>query len=198
MSAELATNLLWVVWYVTWMAAALWSAKTKTQMKTDRCGVHRLLFTLGLLLLLVPPFGSGKPLFGVALLGWLSQRLWREPVWLEWALFALVVSGFAFCWWARLHLGRMWSGFVTLKEEHRVVETGPYGLVRHPIYTGIMFAALTTALMRATPFALLGFALVVAGLAMIASVEERFLRQQLGAESYDAYSRRVPMLIPMV
>jgi len=108
----------------------------------------------------------------------------------------LVIAGFGFCWWARLHLGRLWSLLVTLKEDHRIVDTGPYGLVRHPIYSGVMFAALMTALMKASPASLAGALLVCVGFAITAQVEERFLRDQLGAEAYDAYSRRVPMLIP--
>ena len=136
MSPELATNILWAVWYATWIAAVIWSAKTKTQMKTDMRGLHRFLFSLGLILLLFLPSGSGASVFGVAFAGWCTQRLWDEPVWVAWSLFALVAAGFGFCWWARLHLGRLWSGFVTLKERHHVVDAGPYGLVRHPIYSG--------------------------------------------------------------
>ena len=48
------------------------------------------------------------------------------------------------------HLGRLWSGSITRKEGHRVVDTGPYALVRHPIYTGLIFALLATAIAQAT------------------------------------------------
>ncbi|HEY5048780.1 MAG TPA: isoprenylcysteine carboxylmethyltransferase family protein [Rhizomicrobium sp.] len=197
MSAEFATNVLWIVWYVTWIAAVIWSARTKTQMKTDMTGIHRFLFSLGLVLLLVLPSGSGKPLFGLAFAGWFTERLWPMPDWAAWSLFALVAAGFGFCWWARGHLGRLWSGFVTLKEGHRVVDTGPYALVRHPIYSGVIFASLMTAVMRASVAALAGFVLIVIGLSMTARIEERFLREQLGAEAYDAYGRRVAMLVPL-
>jgi protein-S-isoprenylcysteine O-methyltransferase Ste14 len=115
---------------------------------------------------------------------------------MDWTFFALTIGAFAFCWWARAHLGRLWSGFVTLKEDHRVVDSGPYGLVRHPIYTGAMFAALMTALIRASPIALVGFCLFTLGFWMTARIEERFLRDQLGAGAYDDYARRVGMLVP--
>lgn len=195
MSAETAVNVLWPTWYVTWLAAVVWSGKTKTQMKTDMGGLHRFLAMIGVFLLFVPA-SSGGPIWGSALLGSLTGRLWHEPTWVAWSLFALAVAGFGFCWWARLHLGRLWSGFVTLKEGHHVVDTGPYALVRHPIYSGMMFAALATALMRASPSAFIGATLIVAGFSMTARIEEGFLREQLGAEAYDAYSRRVAMLVP--
>jgi protein-S-isoprenylcysteine O-methyltransferase Ste14 len=186
MSAEVAANIVWPVWYLTWIAAVVWSARTKTQMGTDMVGAHRALAGFGCLLLFTPSGWGGSA----------TQRLWRNPDWLAWGLFALIVAAFAFAWWARLHLGRLWSGFVTLKEGHHVVDTGPYGLVRHPIYSGIIFAALVTALLRASPLAFVGFALFAVGFAMTAAIEERFLRQQLGVDAYDAYSRRVPMLVP--
>ncbi len=193
MSVDIAVNVLWGVWYVTWVAAVIWSNKTKIQMKTDMAGLHRLVSNVGMLLLFVPT-ASIPPSWGV--FAWLDRKAWNEPDWLAWGFFAFVGASFGFCWWARRHLGRLWSGFVTLKEGHRVVDTGPYGLVRHPIYSGVMAAALATALIRASPMALAGFVLIVAGFAMTARIEERFLREQLGADAYDAYRRRVPMLVP--
>ena len=198
MSPDLAVNIVWLVWYIPWIAAVVWSAKTKTQMGTDIQGAHRLLSGLGVMLLFFVPATSGGALFGSALLGLFATKLWHEPAWAAWSLVALTVAAFGFCWWARLHLGRLWSGFVTLKEGHRVIDTGPYALVRHPIYSGVIFAALTTALVRASPAGLLGFVLLAVGFSMTAKIEERFLREQLGAEAYDAYSRRVGMLVPMV
>lgn len=193
MSAQVAVNVLWGVWYVTWIAAVVWSAKTQTQMRRDMAGLHRLFAGVGAALLFVPARSGPAP---SAITGLFLHRLWDASPVLDWSLFALAVVGFSFCWWARLHLGRLWSGFVTLKEDHRIVDTGPYGLVRHPIYAGVIFSAAATALIRATPTALLGAVLVAAGFAMTARIEERFLREQLGAEAYEGYSRRVGMLIP--
>ena len=189
---DTAVNILWMVFYATWLAGVVWSGKTKTQMKTDMRGLHRAVSGIGVMLLFTP--------WGYLADRWPSlrifiARLWPAPDGLQWGLFALIVLGFAFCWWARLHLGRLWSGFVTLKEDHRVVDTGPYGLVRHPIYTGIMIAGFATALMRASPLALAGASLITIGFSMTARIEEGFLRAQLG-DAYDAYSRRVGMLVP--
>jgi protein-S-isoprenylcysteine O-methyltransferase Ste14 len=194
MTAERASTYLWLVWYVTWIAAVVWSARTKTQMKTDMGGAPRLLAGLGSALLFLP--SSGRPVFHLAVTGWVTHKLWRGAPAFNWGLFALIVAAFGFCWWARIHLGRLWSGFVTLKDGHCVVDTGPYRLVRHPIYSGVMLGVLLTALIRATPAGLAGFVCMAAGFSMIAKIEERFLRDQLGAEAYDDYSRKTPMMIP--
>ncbi|MBI3678062.1 MAG: isoprenylcysteine carboxylmethyltransferase family protein [Proteobacteria bacterium] len=197
MPVETAANILWIGWYTSWIVSAFWSAETKKRMRPGVGGLYRLVAMTGCLFLFFP-LSAGTPLFGAAKVGAYTQKLWQNPTWAAWGLLALIAGAFAFCWWARLHLGKLWSGFVSLKEGHHVVDTGPYALVRHPIYSGVFFAALMTALLHATPAALLGFVLITLGFSMTARVEERFLREQLGAESYDAYSSRVPMLVPKV
>ena len=158
-------------------------------------GLHRYLSGLGVVLLFAPL--AWLPRFG-PIAHFVFGRHWDQSAPLGWLLFALAALGFAFCWWARLHLGRLWSGFVTLKNDHHIVDTGPYGLVRHPIYSGLMFAASATGLMRATPAAFFGALLIVIGFSLTARIEEGFLRVQLGADGYDDYRRRVGMLIPGV
>lgn len=184
MSPETAVLVLWIVWYATWLAAVIFSARTTVQMGKDVTGWPRMLAGIGMVLLFWPK--SALPF---------TQPLWTAPDSMKWGLVGLTAVGFAFCWWARIHLGRLWSGFVTLKEDHHIVDTGPYALVRHPIYSGVMFSALATALMKGTPAALLGAMLLTAGFWRVARLEETFLREQLGA-AYDAYGRRVAMLVP--
>jgi protein-S-isoprenylcysteine O-methyltransferase Ste14 len=107
-----------------------------------------------------------------------------------------MVVGFAFCWWARIHLGKLWSGIITRKTDHRIVDTGPYGLVRHPIYTGLLLAILATMVAKGTIIGIAGAAVIATGIYMKARLEERFLRQELGPAAYDEYAGRVPMLVP--
>ena len=104
--------------------------------------------------------------------------------------------GLVFTWWARIHLGRLWSSSVTKKADHRIVDTGPYAIVRHPIYTGVLVAIYATAAMKGAPLSLVGAIVMTWGFATKARLEERFLREQLGAQAYDSYRRRVPMLLP--
>ena len=67
-----------------------------------------------------------------------ANRLWDVGHDGAVVLALLTIPGFLFAWWARLHLGRLWSGTVTRKADHRIVDTGPYAIVRHPIYTGLL------------------------------------------------------------
>jgi len=77
-----------------------------------------------------------------------------------------------------------------------VVDRGPYGIVRHPIYTGILLSVFATAAVKGTVLGLAGAAIITLGIWMKARLEERWLREQLGADAYDSYRRRVPMLLP--
>jgi len=110
----------------------------------------------------------------------------------------VIAAALLLTWWARIHLGRLWSSAITRKEAHRLVDTGPYGFVRHPIYTGLITAVLVTGATEATLTALLGAVIIALSLWLKARAEERFLAAELGFHAYDSYRRRVPMLIPFV
>jgi protein-S-isoprenylcysteine O-methyltransferase Ste14 len=123
-------------------------------------------------------------------------RLWHIGWTGAWVCVALIAIGLGFTWWARIYLGRLWSGRVTRKAEHRVVDTGPYALVRHPIYTGLLLAALATAAAKGTVLGIAGFAMLLLGLTLKARLEERWLAGELEGGAYADYRRRVPMLVP--
>ena len=91
-----------------------------------------------------------------------------------------------------------WSSSVTRKEGHHVVDTGPYALVRHPIYTGVLVAAAATAIEQGTAASLAGMGLITLGYWIKARLEESFLRAELGTDAYDAYARRTGMLLPFL
>jgi protein-S-isoprenylcysteine O-methyltransferase Ste14 len=68
--------------------------------------------------------------------------------------------------------------------------------VRHPIYTGLLTALVAMALIKATPAAFAGLAICAAGMWLKARLEERFLKSEIGADAYGAYSARTPMMLP--
>jgi protein-S-isoprenylcysteine O-methyltransferase Ste14 len=180
-----AFGLAWGVWSLSWGLAALWSAPAVAASDTPGARGTRAGLAAGALLML---FGGFRP--------WpLPAPLWTVGGTVVTVLAVVLLSGFAFCWWARLHLGALWSSDIVRKKGHRVVDTGPYALVRHPIYAGLSLAAAATALAIATPFAFAGAALFIFSVSRRAALEEAFLRQGLGP-AYDSYSRRVPMLVP--
>lgn len=176
-----AIYLLWPAWAVSWFAAGRWANAPAKRLPRRNERPHLVITALGLLLLFAPM----NP--------WV---LWTSSETVRWLLFALAIVSFAFCWWARIEMGRLWAPLVSRTADHRIVDTGPFRLVRHPIYTGLIGAAVATAAASGHLVAVAGAALAALGFWMKARLEEKFLRQQLGAEAYDAYARRTPMLIP--
>ena len=184
MTPHVAGIVLWPVFLISWYAAMAWIAPAvRRNSVASRLG-DNLVYALGFFLLL-----AQSPQM---------PRLWSTPPLAGWGLALVEAGAFAFAWWARLHLGRLWSGTITLREGHRVVDTGPYRLVRHPIYTGFLAASWAFALQAPAWTVLIGAAILTAQMAWKARREEAFLREELGAAAYGAYAARTPMLIPFV
>jgi protein-S-isoprenylcysteine O-methyltransferase Ste14 len=187
-----ASVALLALWAISWFIAALWSRRTVAR-PTFRQNVSNVVIT-----------AIGGVLFGFSLewrLGLLRSRLaaptfWSLPPAAGWIATGLVVAGLAFCWWARITLGDFWSGTVTRKENHMLIQAGPYRLVRHPIYTGLILALAATAVQVGLSGAVAGVGLMAVGFWLKARLEERFLAAGLGEAAYADYRRHTPMLIP--
>jgi protein-S-isoprenylcysteine O-methyltransferase Ste14 len=121
----------------------------------------------------------------------LNTVLWRAGIGL--VLFAL---GLGFAIWARMHIGRNWGTPMTQKDEPELVTSGPYHLVRHPIYSGILAAGVGTAVAVSWQWLT---AVVLAGVYFVYSaiVEERHLTDQF-PENYPVYKRSTKMLLPFI
>ena len=181
-----AFGVLWLGWLVSWWVAALWASSAAKRPPVREEVVYRVLTVIGAVLMFVQ-FREGRRDWGL---------LWFNPIWLDWLLFAVAIGGIAFAWWARIHLGTLWSARVTRKEDHRIVDTGPYGVVRHPIYTGILISLYATVLTFPGVFNAAGALILTISFVVKYRLEERFLMQELGAEAYEGYRKRVPALVP--
>jgi protein-S-isoprenylcysteine O-methyltransferase Ste14 len=116
--------------------------------------------------------------------------------------FALGAAGVAFTWigialaiWARWHLGQNWSARVTLKEGHQLIRTGPYAWFRHPIYSGIILAAIGGALAIDRWRCVVGVGVIVLGYCIKAKKEESMLTTQFG-EAFAEHCRHTGFLLP--
>jgi protein-S-isoprenylcysteine O-methyltransferase Ste14 len=186
-----AAYIVWTAWAISWFIAAFWAGKTVARPLAAREWRYRVFTFPGFTLLLAYLAGvRANPL------AWIFTPAWRLPVSIEWLLVMTIAGGAAFAWWARVHLGTLWSASLTRKAGHHVVDTGPYAIVRHPIYTGLIVAGMAMFAIRATPLCGFGLLLFVTGYRIKAGEEERFLSAELGAQDYAAYRARVPMLIP--
>jgi len=187
MAPGTAILALWVAWLFSWLLAAVWSRRTRVQPS----GFDQLRYGIWIW------FGALLIFWSSRLSGGRLRPIYSPSPIVGWAALPAVAFGLGWTWWARIHLGSLWSSLVTLKVDHRVVRTGPYRITRHPIYSGILFALLATAFVRDSWPAIAGWLLVLSGFIIKLRQEERLLSSALGSE-YAKYRSEVPALVPGV
>lgn len=128
-------------------------------------------------------------------LGVLDRRFIRNNEAIKGASIVLVAIGVAIAIWARRHIGQFWSSRVALKEDHQLIQTGPYARVRHPIYSGMLLAMIGTGLFLGEWRAIVGVFLVFVAHWQKARREEKLLAGQFGT-AYEEYCGRTGSLIP--
>jgi protein-S-isoprenylcysteine O-methyltransferase Ste14 len=174
----------WLVFAGWWLVRAFATARTAQSEDKRRRATFLVLVGAGVVFFAWPPEGMRAP-------------LWPTSLPLVIAGLVLEVAGVAFAIVAREYLGAMWSGLVTIKEDHRIIQTGPYRIVRHPIYTGVLTGLFGVVLARANLGSVIGYALIAGGIARKIMVEEQMLRAHFGA-AYDDYRKRVAAIIPFI
>jgi protein-S-isoprenylcysteine O-methyltransferase Ste14 len=177
---ELVFGIGWAAFWIYWLAAAFSMKRGRTAWSRE-LGVRAVIYVLVIILIRSGAFRDHG----------LSSDPWRAGVGL-----VFFAAGLAFAIWARLHIGRNWGTPMSQKNDPELVTSGPYRLVRHPIYAGILLAGAGTAV------ALSWVSLIVVGLvgayfSYSATVEERNMTSQF-ADSYPAYKRSTKMIIPLL
>jgi len=186
-NAQAAIGYTWEALGLVWLVGLAFNKRTVRSQPTGARFFHLGLAMLGFFLL-----GSG---FFDA--GWLGERFLPADSSVQLAGLSLTIAGCLFAIWARITLGANWSSRATVKAGHELIVIGPYALARHPIYTGLLAAAVGTGMTVGKMRCLLGFVLILLAFAIKMSQEERLMVQTF-PEAYTAYRRRVKALIPGV
>jgi protein-S-isoprenylcysteine O-methyltransferase Ste14 len=189
--------MLWLyeaLFPVFWIAfLAYWEIKARSTKATARLepAWSRIVRVLGFLIVIVLFAWPHIPV------SWLYRQFVPQGVWTFWLGATITAAGLLFAVWAREHLGRNWSRSVTIKQDHQLIVTGPYAVVRHPIYTGILTGFLGMTLAVAEIRGIIAFVLVSLVLWSKLRLEEQWMRTQFGAP-YEAYSHRTAAVVPFV
>ena len=186
----LALNIIsgcWILFTVIWLLAAFATKKSVYREST----AQRLRYVIPILL------GGFLLAKGRRLSDPLSHRVIPHVEALAWTGVVLCVAGFVFCIWARFTLGRNWSGVVTLKGGHELITSGPYALVRHPIYTGLLTMFVATVIVLGHVAGIIAMPFVFASFWIKLRYEEKLMLKQF-PEQYAAYQKRVKRIIPFI
>jgi protein-S-isoprenylcysteine O-methyltransferase Ste14 len=174
----------WSFFILYWNAAAKNSSAAKVSESRKSRRVHELLLNAALLLAIVPVPG-------------LRQRFLPSAALVAWCGLGIQTAAVALGIWARRVLGQHWSGEITIKVDHELIRSGPYRLVRHPIYTAWLGMFAATAIVSGQVHGVLGFAMAAFAYGRKIRLEEANLKNAFGAE-YDEYRRETRALVPWV
>ena len=176
---------LWMVLGLYWVVSSFRTKAMKSrESRAQRLG-YEIFVASGLVLL----FSSR------AHYSWLGMRFAPDTRTLAAAGLGLTAAGIALAMWARLILGENWSAIVSIRKDHELIRVGPYRIIRHPIYTGILLGIVGTALIVGEVRGLVGLFIVWLGFYYKARREEAILSQEFGGQFLD-HARRTGMFLP--
>ena len=180
-------RVCWIIFVIVWLLGVAWTKRTIYRESSAERTRYWLALVIGYFLVIKssgfpPPFD------------WLVVPHTTSSAW---SGVFLCVSGLMFAIWARLILGRNWSGVVTLKEGHELIERGPYRVVRHPIYTGILAMLAGTAIALGYFGSFIGLLLVFVSFWVKLKREEDLMLEHF-PDKYAAYQHRVKRIIPFL
>jgi protein-S-isoprenylcysteine O-methyltransferase Ste14 len=177
--------LPWYVFIIVWIVAGFWVKTTKASEPLLSRLAYGSLLTLGFYLLF-----SQR-----AAVGFLGARFVGTAEWIALTGVALTFAGTALSIWARIILGENWSARVTRKVGHELIRSGPYAVVRHPIYSGLLLASIGTAIVVGEWRGVLAIPLIFLSEIVKAKREERFMLAEFG-DVYAQYKKQTGFIVP--
>jgi protein-S-isoprenylcysteine O-methyltransferase Ste14 len=179
-AVELVFGLVWAAFWLYWLVAALSTKRGRVPWSREL----RIRAVIAVAVILLIRLGAFR-----------GHALNTDPLRIGIGL-VLLALGLGLAIWARVHIGRNWGTPMTQKDEPELVSSGPYRLVRHPIYAGLLVAATGTAVALSWLWLI---AVALAGVYFLysATVEERYLTHRF-PDDYPAYKRSTKMLVPFI
>jgi protein-S-isoprenylcysteine O-methyltransferase Ste14 len=175
----------WTVFWVLWILPAVFGKRTVRRQATGSRILQLIMLLVAYVLIVNGELGWN----------WLNLRLVPDGRASTAVGYGLLMAGMLFAGWARLFLGGNWSSNVVLKQDHTLVRSGPYRIVRHPIYTGLLVALLGTAIALGELRCFLGVLLAAIAWKIKSMSEESLMVQQFG-DQYTRYREQVKGLVP--
>ena len=180
-------SVSWAVFWIYWSFATPRRLPTKRKAARAFTVLNTGLLYLSFLLILL---GRSVP-------GLLGLLVVPQTILIDFIGTVFAIAGVAFAIWSRQSLKNNWSGVVVITEGQQFIQIGPYAIVRHPIYAGMLLALFGTTLVASTVGSLLGFVLAIISLWQKACAEEQFLMAEFG-DQYANYQHEVKFLIPFI
>jgi protein-S-isoprenylcysteine O-methyltransferase Ste14 len=182
----LIATLIWVFFWVYWFISA-WIMRSPLKRRQSRWSLILVVLVCGFWILYSSVSNSD----------FLIQKAIPNSLVTGLSGTIITLLGVGFAVWARVHLGKYWSSMPAIRVDHKLIRTGPYSHVRHPIYTGILCGIGGTAIIIGEPVGLIAFFLILVVFLWKIRIEEKYLQEEFG-DDYARYKKEVPALIPFL
>jgi protein-S-isoprenylcysteine O-methyltransferase Ste14 len=182
---HLLVEVPWIVFVLYWIVSAI---RTRDTLQTES-------FASRYAILLIEVAGFVLLFRHSAGIGFLGNQFMHRTLASAIVGSILTSMGIGLAIWARYHLAEYWSARITIKEDHQLIRTGPYARLRHPIYSGIVLAAIGSAVVIDQWRCVLGVCLLLIGYCIKARNEETMLTQQFG-DAFREHQKHAGFLIP--
>jgi protein-S-isoprenylcysteine O-methyltransferase Ste14 len=190
MSNITVVSYIWGIFWIYWILAAI---KTRSNVKKESSGqrsIQRVVHLIFVIISYAITFFQFKNIF-------LWDRIIPNYEYVEYIGIAILVFSLLFAIWARIVLGRNWSGAIQKVEGQRLVCSGPYKYIRNPIYTGIVCGFFGTFITLGSLASIMGFCIILITYIIKINREQRFLILEFG-EEYEKYIKKSWALIPYI
>jgi protein-S-isoprenylcysteine O-methyltransferase Ste14 len=178
---------MWFITFIYWLISAF---SVKKSVKKES-GWERILYIFCVLLAFSLLFGN---YFSFS---FLNQQILPQSGYWKIAGMILCATGLIFAVMARIWLGENWSGRITIKENHELIQSGPYAITRNPIYSGFLLAFTGCSMSLGLLKGYLGIFFLVGCILMKISKEETFMQEVFG-EKFRDYRTKVKRLVPLI
>jgi protein-S-isoprenylcysteine O-methyltransferase Ste14 len=186
-------NLSRYIWALFWGYWILSAAYTRSKVKKVSSGQKSIQWIFHLIFVILA--------FSITLYEFKNLTFWREIIphnlIVEYLGVIILLISLSFAIWARISLGRNWSGAIQMVEGQRLVRNGPYKYIRNPIYTGIVCGFFGTFITFGTTASLVGFIIILSTYIVKIDKEQRYLIEEFG-EEYKKYISESWALIPFI
>ncbi len=186
---KIGLKLCWIILFSYWFISGLSAKKVKTQETLDKRFIFYWLPLIVAILLLGPGDWFGR--------SWLRENFVPHNNLVGNIGLSLCIFGLFIACWSRYKLGKNWSLSVQKKENHELIDTGLYRIVRHPIYTGLLLMFIGNALIVGDYRGILAVIIVIVSFWIKLLKEETLLIDHFG-QKYIDYRKRTKALIPFV
>jgi protein-S-isoprenylcysteine O-methyltransferase Ste14 len=184
---KIGLQISWIIFGIYW----LYAARNAKRLTHSESFIKRFFFYWFPIVVAVYLLGPGE-WFGHT---WLRENFVPHSDLVGFIGLGLVLTGLLLCCWSRFLLGRNWSATVQLKKDHELITAGPYGLIRHPIYTGLLLMFSGNGLIVGDYRAILAVLIVFISFWRKLRLEEKWLEEYFGTP-YDRYMQHTKALLP--